>query len=274
MKSIGRNDPCPCGSGKKYKKCCINKRPRNQYVYVGYKDKFEGVTFQDGEVFVHLPSGEKVKADAIFSQTQYSRASGKDKVLYSISNIATFDILSFLAENFDAVWAIDTNTKNIDGQEISVVSILECYCRKTTSTRINIIYRKNGNIAFKNCPRNVAEKYAWMKLIPIIKANPNYNENQRVALISDHDLNNHSRYNSHELPIYKDYYLPDNFILIYASSDTGKENILNKFIAECEKDAKAVLSQFEGKGFVTIGKTKIAIDNVPSYKTEPPTASN
>jgi SEC-C motif len=23
---IGRNDPCPCGSGKKYKKCCLHKR--------------------------------------------------------------------------------------------------------------------------------------------------------------------------------------------------------------------------------------------------------
>jgi preprotein translocase subunit SecA len=22
---IGRNDPCPCGSGKKYKKCCLNR---------------------------------------------------------------------------------------------------------------------------------------------------------------------------------------------------------------------------------------------------------
>ncbi len=22
---IGRNDPCPCGSGKKYKRCCMNK---------------------------------------------------------------------------------------------------------------------------------------------------------------------------------------------------------------------------------------------------------
>ena len=22
MSDIGRNDPCPCGSGKKYKKCC------------------------------------------------------------------------------------------------------------------------------------------------------------------------------------------------------------------------------------------------------------
>jgi len=24
-KTIGRNDPCPCGSGKKYKKCCYPK---------------------------------------------------------------------------------------------------------------------------------------------------------------------------------------------------------------------------------------------------------
>lgn len=24
-KKIGRNEPCPCGSGKKYKKCCLSK---------------------------------------------------------------------------------------------------------------------------------------------------------------------------------------------------------------------------------------------------------
>ena len=23
---VGRNDPCPCGSGKKYKQCCLRKR--------------------------------------------------------------------------------------------------------------------------------------------------------------------------------------------------------------------------------------------------------
>lgn len=28
MGKIGRNDSCPCGSGKKYKKCCLN-RPQN-----------------------------------------------------------------------------------------------------------------------------------------------------------------------------------------------------------------------------------------------------
>jgi hypothetical protein len=26
-KKVGRNDPCPCGSGKKFKRCCMNKRP-------------------------------------------------------------------------------------------------------------------------------------------------------------------------------------------------------------------------------------------------------
>ncbi|MGE5192759.1 MAG: SEC-C metal-binding domain-containing protein, partial [Deltaproteobacteria bacterium] len=23
---VGRNDPCPCGSGKKFKKCCMNRQ--------------------------------------------------------------------------------------------------------------------------------------------------------------------------------------------------------------------------------------------------------
>jgi hypothetical protein len=25
VSKVGRNDPCPCGSGRKYKKCCLNK---------------------------------------------------------------------------------------------------------------------------------------------------------------------------------------------------------------------------------------------------------
>ncbi len=29
---IGRNDPCPCGSGKKFKKCCINKQSGNDRI--------------------------------------------------------------------------------------------------------------------------------------------------------------------------------------------------------------------------------------------------
>ena len=25
---VGRNDPCPCGSGKKFKKCCDGRQPQ------------------------------------------------------------------------------------------------------------------------------------------------------------------------------------------------------------------------------------------------------
>ena len=27
---VGRNDPCPCGSGKKYKKCCMAKEQKKR----------------------------------------------------------------------------------------------------------------------------------------------------------------------------------------------------------------------------------------------------
>lgn len=36
MSKIGRNDPCPCGSGKKYKKCCMNK-PKTELPVKGFK---------------------------------------------------------------------------------------------------------------------------------------------------------------------------------------------------------------------------------------------
>src|SRR5687768_8924439 len=30
----GRNEPCPCGSGKKYKKCCLPKDQANQPAFI------------------------------------------------------------------------------------------------------------------------------------------------------------------------------------------------------------------------------------------------
>lgn len=30
---VGRNDPCPCGSGKKFKKCCLNRSPSSRSLH-------------------------------------------------------------------------------------------------------------------------------------------------------------------------------------------------------------------------------------------------
>jgi len=35
---IGRNDPCPCGSGKKYKQCCLTKNPASNQFITAYDD--------------------------------------------------------------------------------------------------------------------------------------------------------------------------------------------------------------------------------------------
>ena len=42
MRKIGRNKPCPCESGKKYKRCCWGK-------------KFDWAQDEDGEIYKQIP---------------------------------------------------------------------------------------------------------------------------------------------------------------------------------------------------------------------------
>jgi hypothetical protein len=50
MPGISRNQPCPCGSGKKYKKCCYDKNDKGKIIFsCGLKkDLAEGATMTSG----------------------------------------------------------------------------------------------------------------------------------------------------------------------------------------------------------------------------------
>lgn len=65
MKKTGRNEPCPCGSGKKYKKCCIHapKLPQQggRYVYTNL-DKLSN------QVTDLIDQGEFAEAEAVCQQ--------------------------------------------------------------------------------------------------------------------------------------------------------------------------------------------------------------
>ena len=37
IEKVGRNDPCPCGSGKKYKNCCLQKEQQKKSPLGGRK---------------------------------------------------------------------------------------------------------------------------------------------------------------------------------------------------------------------------------------------
>jgi hypothetical protein len=264
MKEIGRNDPCPCGSGKKYKKCCMDKSPRSQYVYIGFREPFQGVSFEGDQIWVHPLSGEKTQADAVFSQKQYIRKSGKDKVVYSIDGKVIPDTASVLT-GYDIIYAIDTNTKPINGEKVSVSSILECYPKlNETARQIEVKYRIKGNMLFKNCPNNESERYAWARLVAMITSTPAYRSDLKVALLTDCDLNKHHQYNTKQLPIYEDLYLPANFHLVYASSDTSSDSILNMFIAVCDRNAGDIIRQLEESGTATVGNLTITLDMIKS----------
>ncbi|MGP4080758.1 YecA family protein [Pseudalkalibacillus sp. R45] len=57
MKTVGRNDLCPCGSGKKYKKCCLEKEDnvidflheKNQREFIGLYDRLMEYTVLENE---------------------------------------------------------------------------------------------------------------------------------------------------------------------------------------------------------------------------------
>ena len=171
-----------------------------------------------------------------------------------------------MASDFDVFWAIDTNTKRVGGEEVSISCILECYAHLAEPTRVDVAFRKYANIVFRNCPEGAAERYGWYWLIKAITSNPRYGGSLRIGVITDHDLARHSEYNAGELPIHGQMYLPPNFTLMYATSDAGKENVLNTLIMKCNTDATGILRQLEETGRATIDSTTITMDQIPDLR--------
>jgi hypothetical protein len=78
MSKIGRNDPCPCGSGKKYKNCCLKRERAMKQAEImeerarrGYRDRFwkrfgEASYREKISIFHGYLGGSSAAADAVF----------------------------------------------------------------------------------------------------------------------------------------------------------------------------------------------------------------
>ncbi|MBN8530416.1 MAG: SEC-C domain-containing protein [Alphaproteobacteria bacterium] len=66
MLEIGRNDPCPCGSGKKYKKCCADKELQTPVFHTANKPASKPVSAEQmktlKEAGAHLDAGDNATA--------------------------------------------------------------------------------------------------------------------------------------------------------------------------------------------------------------------
>ncbi len=70
MTKVGRNDPCPCGSGKKYKKCCEEK---------GNKKKFHAEIFSATLVAEPQTTQHTSKVSSLFFQKTLPSLTPKPK---------------------------------------------------------------------------------------------------------------------------------------------------------------------------------------------------
>ncbi len=269
MAKIGRNSPCPCGSGKKYKKCCQHKKPREQVVMVGSPEPLRGFHFDKDkmELMGLTLDGRIIETDVTFSQTHYIGQSGKEKVISRIQDKVIpnkGDLMRHLSSSFNFIIAVDTNTKVIDSEAVSASGILHCVVQRTPDpAKYNVIFTLQGTLLFRNCPTELpSEKFGWMMILQNINRDP-LNKKKRYALITDHDLGSHISFNNKKTPIFKDFYLHDNFTIMYGRGDGPNENLLNYLILQCDKQSANALKAIEQNGFCQDGERKIYINQIP-----------
>lgn len=243
----------------------MNKKPRGKSISFTTKEKISRVGFGPSGISLYLPSGELFVPDNTTASVTYNGENRK-KVISSAPNSFTTDMVEYLLP-FNVVFAIDTNTDIIGVENISVASIYCATVNKTSEDIAEVLYRKSHNFIFKNCQREIAEKFSWYLLVNETILHPQYDKDHCIALISDHDFGNHARFNKQDIPIYKDFYLPTNLNLIYATSDKN-ENLLNKLINECDKDANRIMLEIKQNGsFETIDGQVITINNIKEYQS-------
>jgi hypothetical protein len=78
MSKVGRNDPCPCGSGEKYKNCCLHKKQQKQAVLGGRK--FTAKVLSGGEA-------SKSQAQAQSEAAQLEQKAAQEKAMADYANL-------------------------------------------------------------------------------------------------------------------------------------------------------------------------------------------
>lgn len=272
MSKLKSQKLCPCGSGKKYKRCCWIKKPRQEYIYATTAGEVSQISLTydpqtDGFMFETPMVG-------MFNQTSYTRHADKKPKILNQTPIRDQELFfspdKTLIDEFDMLFAIDTNTKPIDNNIISVSCLI---------LGLKIIDGEKGNDALKwyfpFCLEfmnvNVsAERLALKILIDHIQSEEKLRAMARIGIIVDSDYATIARCNERTVPIILDYYLPKNIHLVYATADGGTEYIANKMIRDADKVAAIILKKIE-TGEIPLNKKVVQGRPYSSFRKMPNT---
>jgi hypothetical protein len=157
--------------------------------------------------------------------------------------------------------AIDTNTNYLNGSSVSITAAFHII---PGFKEINLV-RCNAKVLALLEFWNVVEKpenLGWWVILQALQDHPDFFKG-KIGLIVDSDLENHSAFNLRERPIYRDFYLPENVTIIYASDNGGSEHLSTKMIRYCHNLASDL---FKEKNLImNIENLHIGLDGIYSH---------
>ena len=266
VSQTGRNDPCPCGSGVKYKKCHGGRKPRTRTITLDYGRSLEPGSFD--EVFLSAGTvqlrrfGVPIVPISATTEESYERDK-RAKVLYRFPQRAmrAGTNPNVLLEAYQHVFAIDTNTRETPEGTLSVTAAI--HCRLTVKdTKLLAEPFEAGAGTWQCLGAAEPEKSAWHMFLDLAQRDPNVKPRDRVALIVDHDLEHLDAYNNRTLPIHRDFFLPENVDLIYAA-EKGSDFLGSTLIRLCDQKAARELRSLVRRGAV-IASQDGARDRLPA----------
>jgi hypothetical protein len=100
---IGRNDPCPCGSGKKFKKCCLDKQLAEPSLITEFSDPSfvdEALDFDNADGSIRrydplvepdpvewLAAGEQQRIDAVKYYHRHARSDAERSTVHAVIHV-------------------------------------------------------------------------------------------------------------------------------------------------------------------------------------------
>jgi hypothetical protein len=204
------------------------------------------VFFDPNKGFTLLNNGRALRPQKAIVEQTYERKK-RPKVL---NRVETHPNILFanpnrILEQFDIIYAVDTNTRVINSTKISVSGVVGGGKSRIVVEKHTVIrYRPIKCLEFHNVSCK-EENLGWKEVIKAICRDQNYNDNKRIALIVDSDLGEIDSYNEKSRPIIESFYLPSNFTLVYASTDSGSENIANKMLKLSDSISSVILQGIE-----------------------------
>lgn len=250
------NDKCFCGSEKKYKNCCSPMKPRinlrtlnltsekfnkfsidnklNVELFIdGINNTTKIIDFSSKEI---IAEAEKYVTNGYFGENRFKNIFQIPDEIYKEES---FGLEVF--NKFDSVIAIDTNKLQSNSQEFYLGAAFQFKFVPENefpidSYLIKLLQLEQNTEKPENCN--------WKNLIEFIVHHKQFNEKTRIALIVDSDLRDIPDYNKRTKPIYREFILPENFTLIYATSDK-KESIINIMIRLCDTFLKKLAKELK-----------------------------